>query len=186
MGHFRVGGFLMCDSAACQHAKLDRRALLAMGLSGAATLAAGPILASGKAKAIMLSCMDFRLVDDLVGFMEAQGLHDEYDHVVLAGAALGAIHQQFAEWHKVFWDHVGLAVKLHHVEEIIVIDHRDCGAYKLALGASSIDTPEQETQTHSIIISAFKQLAASRFPELAVRGYLMALDGTVEEIGVQS
>lgn len=34
--------------------------------------------------------MDYRLTDDTVAYMEGHGLHDKYDHVVLAGASLGA------------------------------------------------------------------------------------------------
>lgn len=158
----------------------------AMGLmAGGLTLAAGlaPARASGKAQAILLSCMDFRLVDDLVAWMDGQGLQNEYDHVVLAGAALGAVHPGFEAWHKVFWDHVGLAVKLHGIKEIVVIDHRDCGAFKLAMGTGAISTPTLETATHTHVFRTFAAEAGHRFPDLTVSGYLMALDGTVEPLG---
>lgn len=156
--------------------------LMSLGAGMSLVSIAAPLRASGKAQAIMLSCMDFRLVDDLVSYMDGHALHDEYDHVVLAGASLGAMHEKFAAWHQVFWDHVGLAVKLHHVEEIMVIDHRDCGAYKLAYGEEAVATPELETATHTRVLAAFKEEAGKRFPELRVRGFLMALDGTVEDI----
>jgi carbonic anhydrase len=171
----------MCQS--CQSRGLDRRSFLATIAGASVSTLALPALASGKAKAIVLSCMDFRLVDDLVNELdEVQHMKNEYDHVVLAGASLGAVHEKFEKWHEVFWDHVGLAVKLHSVEEIIVVDHRDCGAYKLALGAETVDTPEKETEAHKTILATFAAEAMKRHPELGVKGYLMALDGSVEKL----
>ena len=103
----------------------------------------------------MLSCMDYRLVDDFVYFMAQQGLHDGYDHVVLAGASLGVMSEKFAAWHETFWTHLDVAIQLHHVEEVVVLDHRDCGAYRLALGAEAVDTPEKETAAHADTIRRF-------------------------------
>jgi len=179
----------MCqtDKTCHTHGNLDRRnfvKLLSLGAGISLVSVASPLRASGKAEAIMLSCMDFRLVDDLVAYMDGHKMHDEYDHVVLAGAALGATHEKFAEWHQVFWDHVGLAVKLHHVEEIMVIDHRDCGAYKLALGEDAVSTPELETAAHTAVINTFAGEARTRFPDLKVKAYLMALDGSVQDIPI--
>ena len=172
----------MCRDPACKGHPINRRAMLSLAAAGALSAVGLPAAASGKAQAIMLSCMDFRLVDDLVKHMESVSMHDEYDHVVLAGASLGAVDPTFETWHQTFWDHVGLAVKLHKVEEIVVIDHRDCGAYKLALGEEAIATPEKETETHMAVFARFAAEAKSRYPDLTVRGYLMALDGTVVAI----
>lgn len=158
-------------------------AAVGVGAGLAATTAApGAARASGKAKALMLSCMDYRLVDDFVRFMDAHDLHDAYDHVVLAGASLGAISDRFAAWHGTFWAHLDVAIQLHQVEEVIVLDHRDCGAYKLALGAEAVDTPEKEMQVHSETMRAFAAAVREKHPTLAVRGWLMALDGSTEEV----
>lgn len=174
----------------CGTHSLGRRQLVALGLLGAGALAAGlapgAALAGGNAKALMLSCMDYRLVDDLIRMMEAQGLHDNYDHVVLAGASLGVVHEKFADWHDTFWQHLDVAKQLHQIEEVIVIDHRDCGAYRLALGEAAVDSAEKETQMHQLAISEFALRVKARHPDLAVKGYLMALDGSAEEIALNS
>ena len=39
---------------------------------------------------MLLSCMDFRLLDDIVVFMNALGYHNNYDQYILAGSSLGA------------------------------------------------------------------------------------------------
>src|SRR5262249_15851386 len=78
-----------------------------------------------KADLLLLTCMDFRFFVKIADLM--RGI--KYDHVVLAGAALGAVVPRKEHWHKTFFDHVELAVKLHEVPAILVMEHRDCGAY---------------------------------------------------------
>ena len=164
--------------------KFFRLAAIGSGAAIVSALSANGTLAGGQAKALMLSCMDYRLVDDLVTMMEGMGLHDNYDHVVLAGASLGVINDKFADWHETVWQHLDVALKLHHIEEVIVIDHRDCGAYKLALGEAAMATPEQETEMHRLAINEFALRVKARHPELSVEGYLMALDGTAEAVEI--
>src|SRR5690606_27725065 len=45
--------------------------------------------AAGNTEALLLSCMDFRLMDEIERYMSGRGLRDKYDHIVLAGASLG-------------------------------------------------------------------------------------------------
>lgn len=160
--------------------------LATLGAGVALFMSAAPrfAMASGKAKALMLSCMDYRLVDDTVKFMADQGLNDEYDHVVLAGASLGVVSETFKAWHDTFWQHLDVAIKLHGIEEVIVIDHRDCGAYKLALGAEAVATPEKETAVHTATIVNFAKQVKAKHSTLGVKAYIMALDGKTEAVAV--
>ena len=41
--------------------------------------------AAGQTKALLLSCMDFRLVDDTARYMASRGLTDKYDHIIGLG-----------------------------------------------------------------------------------------------------
>ena len=78
-----------------------------------------------KADVLLLTCLDFRFFVKISNLMKGV----RYDHVVLAGAALGAVVPGKEHWHQTFFDHVDLAVKLHEVPAILVMEHRDCGAY---------------------------------------------------------
>jgi len=62
-----------------------------------------------EARALMISCMDFRLLDDTCFFMKKIGYHDNYDQVILAGASLGYLQPKFPEWGPTFEKHVELA-----------------------------------------------------------------------------
>ncbi len=53
-------------------------------------------MASGQTDALLLSCMDFRLMDDVEKHMSASKHAEKYDHIVLAGASLGRDYRQIS------------------------------------------------------------------------------------------
>jgi Putative carbonic anhydrase len=169
----------------CHTHLLGRRRLLAIGVAaGGATLLARSRRAdaSGKAKALLLSCIDYRLVEHVDAYMKQRGLEHEYDHVILAGASLGVLLDQKPDWGRTFWDHVDVAKKLHGIEEVIAIDHRDCGAYKVFLGPDSVKDAAAETASHTKMLQKFSTEMKTRHPDLGSELLLMALDGSVQTI----
>ena len=132
----------------------------------------------------MLSCMDYRFVDDLVAAMSEMGLQDNYDPVVLAGALLGVVNDKFADWHDTFWQHLDVALQLHHIKQLLLIDQPNCGAYKPALREAAVSSPKHEYQMRTLAINKFTLRVAARYPDLKVSGFLMALDGTVQQITI--
>jgi carbonic anhydrase len=159
--------------------------LAALG-SGASLLAVTSLMpearAAGQTDALLLSCMDFRLMDDIERYMSSRGLRDKYDHVVLAGASLGAITDKYPAWNKTFLEHLDIAITLHHIQTVIVMDHRDCGAYKVILGSEHTKDPKTEKDTHAAQLKKLKGMITEKHPKLKVELLLMALDGKVETI----
>ncbi len=143
---------------------------------------AASVHASGKVEALLLSCMDYRLVDDLTKHMDSLGLTDKYDHVVLAGASAGASHDKFAAWHDTFWSHLQVAIDLHKISKVMIIDHRDCGAYKIAIGKEHAADPKTEYAAHAAILLPLAAKIKEKYPALGVETYLMGLDGKVEDV----
>lgn len=163
-----------------------RRFLRAAGIA-AAGLACAPLAfrratASGGTEALVLSCMDFRLIDSVNHYLTDRGLDHQYDYVILAGASLGAQTEQFPAWNETFWQHLKVSKELHHIQKVVVIDHRDCGAYKLILGPSHLETPEAEFDAHATQLRALRGKVQERYPDLGMDTVLMALDGTVEDV----
>jgi carbonic anhydrase len=169
--------------------KPSRRTFLRLAaLGGSASLLAATswlleARAAGATDALLLSCMDFRLMDDIERYMSGRGLRKKYDHIVLAGASLGAITDQYPAWNKTFWEHLEIAIKLHNIPTVIVMDHRDCGAYKTILGAEHAKDPKVEKDTHAAQLKTLKGMINEKHPKLRVEMLLMALDGKVEAIG---
>ena len=167
----------------------SRRKFLQLAVlgGGVSLLAATSMLpearAAGTTDALLLSCMDFRLMDDIERYMSDRGLRNKYDHIVLAGASLGAITDKYPAWNKTFWEHLDIAIKLHNIHTVIVMDHRDCGAYKVILGAEHTKDPEVEKNTHAVQLKKLTGLINEKYPKLKVETLLMALDGNVETIG---
>ncbi|MDB5433599.1 MAG: hypothetical protein JWP35_4715 [Caulobacter sp.] len=162
-----------------------RRFLQTIALGGGAvllsTLPSGGTKA-GQAGVLLLTCMDYRLTNEVVAYMDGRGLRDNYDHVVLAGASLGALTDRYPEWGKTFRDHVGIAIALHHIHKVMIIDHRDCGAYRVFLGEAAVKDVATETASHTLYLHKLRDALKADHPELEVELGIMALDGKVETL----
>jgi len=130
--------------------------------------------------AMLLSCIDPRLVDPVHNYMTARGLDGKYSQFTIAGAAIATQAEVFATWRPAFWDNLATSVDLHKINRVIAIDHRDCGAARIAYGAESIANASAETDTHRRVLLAFRQDVGRRQPHLEVETGLMALDGSIE------
>jgi hypothetical protein len=170
-------------------ARYQRRGFLKIAAAGAGVAALGTLAGStaaraadGNVEALLLCCMDYRLVDDVTRYMDGRGLTNKYDQVILAGASLGAMNDQFSAWGTAFFDHVQVALDLHKISKVMIMDHRDCGAYKVILGQDFGKDFEAETAIHAQQLQKVGEEIARRFPGLGVELLLMSLDGSVEVI----
>jgi carbonic anhydrase len=162
--------------------RFDRRHLLqAAGIAG--LMAALPFMAwaaEGNYEAMLLSCIDPRMVTPVYDYMEKRGLGGKYSQFVIAGAAIAVVAPKFEAWRVAFWDNLATSLQLHHLKRVIAIDHRDCGAARIAYGPDSIATPQIETKTHRRVLAEFRAAVAQHHPTLTVETGLMALDGSIE------
>ena len=170
-----------CTSAAMTSTR--RRFLTLAGLGGGAALLGlvpHAARAAGDVDSVVLSCMDYRLMDDVGVYLDGRGLKNNYDHLILAGASLGAVTSKYPHWGEAFFEHLGLAIKLHHVHRAILIDHRDCGAYRLIFGKDT--KGDEEKALHATQLHHLAKLIHAKHPKLAVETYLMNLDGKVDSV----
>ncbi len=164
--------------------RFDRRGFLQM-VGGAGVAAAFPVMAFaqssyGSYEAMLLSCIDPRTQEPVRAYMEKQGLLGKYSQFTIAGAAIGVVAPKFTAWHQAFWDNLAATVQLHKIKKVIVVDHRDCGACRIAYGDASTATPDVETKTHRKVFAQFRRQLAKRQPKLGVETGLIALDGSME------
>jgi carbonic anhydrase len=165
---------------------VDRRRFMMMVLD-ASLAAAFPALralaAEGDYEAMVLSCIDPRFVEPVRTYTAGRGLVGRYSQFVIAGAAIGVVAPAFKDWHKVFWDNLSASVQLHNIRTVIAIDHRDCGAAKIAYGQAKVANPQIETETHRNALAEFRKQVGQRQPKLVVETGLMAIDGRFEILG---
>lgn len=133
-------------------------------------------------EALALTCIDYRLVNDGMRFFDSMHLTKNYDQVALAGASLAAVSPKFPSSNAAFWDHVNIAKQLHHVKKVIFLDHRDCGAYKVAFGKDFAGEHTAETAQHKDVMQQAKTMLMQKHPDLGSEFYLMALDGKTERL----
>lgn len=67
---------------------------------------------------------------------------------------------------------------------MVVINHRDCGAAKIAYGDEAVANLDAETATHRAALMAFREEASKRQPKLRVELGLMDLNGRVENFAL--
>ena len=153
------------------------------GLSaGAATAMLSPlgaIGAEGKYEAMVLSCIDPRLQQPVHRYTVRRGLTGKFSQFVIAGAAIGVVAEPFKDWHRAFWDNLATSIQLHSIKRVIAIDHRDCGAAKIAYGADKVANAKVETETHRAAMGEFRKQMAQKHPEMKVETGLMAIDGKI-------
>jgi carbonic anhydrase len=162
--------------------RLDRRHFLQIaGSAGmAAALPFKSQAAEGDYQAMLLSCIDPRMVTPVYKYMEQRGFGGKYSQFVIAGAAIAVVAPKFAAWQPAFWDNLSASVELHRLTRVIAIDHRDCGAARIAYGENSIANPQIETKTHREVLAELREAVAQHHPQLTVETGLMALDGSIE------
>ena len=168
--------------ACCQPTRLSRRGLL-LG-AGAATVAATlPGLAfakGGNYEAMLLGCIDPRLHVPMDRYTARRKLTGRFSQFIIAGAAIGVVAEPFKDWHKAYWDNVNTSVQLHNIKRVIAINHRDCGAARIAYGAESVASRKAETETHRKALAEFRKQMNERLPRIKVETGLMDLNGRIE------
>ncbi len=116
---------------------------------------------------LVLSCMDLRLTDNLVDFLHFDNLHNRYDHFILAGTSLLCTEKlktlfsednytKYSHWKKSLDDHLQLAISLHKIKDVYIVEHQDCGAYANLLDPAKVDlsTKAKEKECHTLFASS--------------------------------
>jgi hypothetical protein len=67
-----------------------------------------------EAKCFVVTCMDFRLIDDTVRFMDKMGYNNNYDQFILAGSSLGFTQNKYPHWGLSLLDHMHIGKDLHN------------------------------------------------------------------------
>ncbi len=161
----------------CSHSLASRRHFIKSLLPGAVAFtilqSAAPARAKTyEAKALVLSCIDFRFLTAERYFLKNKNLEGKYDWTALAGASLaitGFPHPSDAE---AFWDQLDISYRLHHINKVMIIDHQDCGAYAIMIDSNLSKDSQQELQVHTDYLNRAYWLIRHRYPTLDVELYL--------------
>lgn len=120
----------------------------------------------GQCKALILTCMDYRIQEAVIGFADHNKLRGAYDLIAVAGAqkALVDVSLRFA-----LMKQIKMAVEQHGVTMICLIGHEDCGAYG---GSKAFPNKEAEIAAYRKDMDAALQLLTRQFPDVKLYPYI--------------
>ena len=131
-----------------------------------------------KYEAMVLSCIDPRFQPKVYKYLKNKKLIGKYSSFTIAGAGIGVTHNKFKKWHNTFYDNLATSIQIHKIEKLIVINHKDCGAAKIANGKKEF-TLTNEKKIHQNSFNKLKKEIKKRFPKLKVELNVIALDSKI-------
>jgi carbonic anhydrase len=175
-----------CNCSQCDH-RTRRRffgQLLGAGVFATASLfSPAPARAEKKVpKALVLSCIDYRILEAERYFLSLQNLGGQYDFTALAGASLAVSGMPHSYDAQAFWDQLDISYRLHHIKKVIILDHQDCGAYAYKIDPNLSNDPELELKTHTEYLSRAYWAIRDRYPDLNIELYFVNLNTEVKQI----
>ncbi|MDC1155620.1 carbonic anhydrase [Candidatus Pelagibacter sp.] len=127
-----------------------------------------------KYEAMVLSCMDPRFQPKVYKYLKAKKLTGKYSSFTIAGAAIGVTHKKFKKWHSTFIDNLSTSIKLHKINKLIVINHRDCGAAKIVNGKKKFNSTI-ENKIHKDSFKKIKKILNKKLPNLKIYFKILSL-----------
>lgn len=142
----------------------------------------------------VLSCIDLRLTDNLVDFLHYDNLQNRYDHFALAGASLLCcdehqnllkpdIVQAYAGWKTAMLQHLDIAIQLHHIKDVYIVEHQHCGAYEHFIDPNQ-PAPKDEIALHSLFAHSLADdlRRSDTYAELHIHCFFIDLRGNVRRL----
>ena len=135
---------------------------------------------SSKYKAMVLSCIDPSFQPIIFNYLVKKKLKGKYSLFTLAGASIGVTAPKFKKWHRTFWDNIDTSIKLHKIQKLIVINHRDCGAAKIINGKKDFNSLN-EIKIHKSSFKKIKKVFKKKYRKLKIETYLISLNKKIKK-----
>lgn len=135
-----------------------------------------------KAKAVIVSCMDFRFQKYVFKWLEENNLLGSTDIISIAGASRNLTTPTDEASKEFILKQIELSVSLHNPDTIYILDHQDCGGYALD-GTIPANLEESiDYEHHKKFSVTVKSLLSLIYPNKEIITLYLALDGTVKKI----
>ena len=129
---------------------------------------------------MVLSCIDPRFQYLVHNHLKKKKFTGKYSAFTIAGTDVGVTHKKFKQWHKTFYDNLATSIQLHKIEKLIVVNHEDCGAAKIANQKKKFNASD-ELKIHLDSFLKIKKTIKKKFPKLKIELYLISLDKRVKQ-----
>ena len=139
-------------------------------------------MSAHNAKAFLITCMDFRFINDEISHMLEKGYDVNFDAYSMAGVSIGINQTEYPYWVKTLFDHIEISVNLHHIKKVILFDHLDCGAYKKFRPGFKTEQEERDLHVEELKIAAAK--IKEKFKDLKIVCKIIHSNRKVEKVYV--
>ena len=137
-----------------------------------------------KAKACVVTCIDFRFQKKIQDLLKLKGYIGVCDQISVAGASRDFIKPVKKEDGEYAWKQLEMSIKLHHPDEIIFIDHQDCGGYAQDGTIPGGLSKDEDKKAHTGFSKKLFKKLHLKFPEKKVRFYYAELGAGIEDVAV--
>lgn len=134
-------------------------------------------------KTLIIHCIDFRFGDAIKNYLKEKNLLGDCDIVSVAGAAKNIADPKMESDKEFMLRQISISASLHHIKEIIIMNHEDCGAYG---GRKAFASYDEEKNRLTEDMKKAAEIIHSQNPEIKITAVLAKIndDGVVsfEEI----
>lgn len=120
-------------------------------------------------KTAVINCIDFRFQKAIAEFIENNSLMGDHDRISIAGAGKDMDY---------IVGQLKISKRLHHISEVWLIHHQDCGAYGLGEIAEDAEIGVHKSDMTKLA----ERIKMEVDGELKVRIFFAKLTGQVEEL----
>lgn len=124
-----------------------------------------------QAKALLITCMDYRFVDAFYKEAHELGIEHSYDRVAIAGDIKNVVRPEKPDDAELILRQIEISKDLHNIEEVVIISHQNCGAYPSLKGLPE----DEEKAVHYGDLLKAKEIIEERFSGLLVLPYFATL-----------
>ncbi|OHB39401.1 MAG: hypothetical protein A3G70_01480 [Planctomycetes bacterium RIFCSPLOWO2_12_FULL_39_13] len=128
---------------------------------------------------LLITCIDYRFAVANQGLInETLKLKDNYDHISIPGGIYNLVTPETRE---LLFSKFALSVKLHLINRVVIISHKDCGAYG---GSATFGSEIAENETLCTDLRTARALLIEKYPTLEVNLFLESLAKEGAEVKV--
>ena len=114
--------------------------------------------------ALLLHCVDYRLLTKEADYMSGLGFQSDFDDVGISGSAKNLVDPYDATDPEFTLRQIEISRKVHGIKTVVVMNHTDCGAY----GDGTFTSADEERARHLRDLRGAKSMIEHRFEDLKV------------------
>lgn len=135
-----------------------------------------------KAKNCLVTCIDYRIQKALFEWLEKKHKLGNTDIIEIAGSSRDLVKPINQADESELLKNIQLSVSLHNPDNIIVLDHQDCGGYAQDNTISAGLPLDTDLAKHTKYLKKTKKILLDLFPDKNIKTMYVSLAGKVIDV----